>query len=356
MGRLRILVSALALLATACNACSHTPSRAAAPLAAFQEVEVQPIALAGPVALPEAQLSGMAWHGDTLVLLPQYPVRQEDGTAIVLFAIKRDALLAVLDGRQRGPLTPRPVPLAEPAFEELAKKLPGWEGFEAIAFSEGRVFLTVEARVGGKMRGYLLSGTVDPTLSSVRLDTSKVAVVNPPPKTDVPNQAEEALVVTGQQVLTLYEANGQALNAAPRAHAFSLDLQPRGTLGFPQVEYRITDASAPDAQGRFWAINYFFPKDRDMFARDEPLAARYGRGPTHARCEAVERLLRFQRSEDGITLVEEAPLYLKLREDCTGRNWEGIAVLEGRGLLLATDTYPETLLGFVPFPSEAGNR
>jgi hypothetical protein len=347
---LGILVPALALLV---SACCRTQRRAEAPPAVMPEVAVQLLPLAGPVASSKAEVSGMAWHGDTLVLLPQYPVRLEDGTLGFLFAIQRDALLAVLDGRQPGPLTPRPIPLKAPGFEALKEKLPGWQGFEAIAFSGDRVFLAAEAQVGGAMRSYLLSGTVDPALSGLELDTSAVQVVHPPPGTDLQNQAEEALVLTEQQVLTLYEANGQALNAAPRAHAFGLDLQPHGTLAFPHVEYRITDATPPDAEGRFWAINYLYSGDRDMFVRREPLVEQYGLGPTHRRCETVERLLRFQLSPEGITRVEEPPLSLELREDCEGRNWEAIAVLEGRGVLLATDTFPkpQTLLGFVPFPA-----
>ena len=40
-----------------------------------QEVPVQVIPLTGPIASPDAQISGMAWYGDTLVILPQYPER-----------------------------------------------------------------------------------------------------------------------------------------------------------------------------------------------------------------------------------------------------------------------------------------
>ena len=32
------------------------------------------------------------------------------------------------------------------------------------------------------------------------------------------------------------------------------------------------------------------------------------------------------------------------------RNWEGIARLEGRGFLLVTDQFPDTILAFVPYP------
>jgi len=347
-GSLCALVAVLALLAAGC--CRNVRSGPGPGAAVLPEVEVQLIPLPGPASLPDAQLSGMAWHGNTLVLLPQYPVPDKDDTVTVLFAIERDALLAVIDGHERGPLTPRPISLPAAELEALKKQLPGWEGFEAIAFSEGRVFASVEARDAQGMKSYLLSGTVDPELTALRLDTSTVAVVRPPPGTHLDNLAEEALVVTPQQVLTLFEANGEALNPAPKAHAFSLDLQPRDPLTFPHVEYRITDASPPDAQGRFWAINYFYPGDTEMDVSREPLAERYGWGTTHTRQKQVERLLRFQLSEGAITLVDEPPVYLKLREDGKARNWEALAVLEGRGLLLATDTFPETFLGFVPLP------
>jgi hypothetical protein len=35
--------------------------------------------------------------------------------------------------------------------------------------------------------------------------------------------------------------------------------------------------------------------------------------------------------------------------DEAARNWEGVVRLEDRGFLLVTDTFPRTLLGFVPF-------
>ena len=38
-----------------------------------QEVTIREIPLTGPINSPDAQISGMAWHGDTLVILPQYP-------------------------------------------------------------------------------------------------------------------------------------------------------------------------------------------------------------------------------------------------------------------------------------------
>ncbi len=368
---LRVLVPALGLLATACvkstdhvrpspkvneaevckaEALKEEVCEEKADKAEVREAEVQLIPLAGPATSPKAELSGMAWHGDTLVLLPQFPQRISGDGEGALLAIKRDDLLAFLDGRQRGPITPRPIPLHAPG---LAEKRPGWQGFEAIAFSGNQVFLTVETKQGRAMKSYLVTGTVrtkESELSEVELDTSNTPAVLS--QSGVDNMGEETLVVAGEQVLSIHEANGKALKAPPVAHAFNLkDLQQRTCLPFPRVEYRITDASPPDEKGYFWAINYLYADKAEahLEVSNESLAACYGQGPTHAKRKHVERLLKFQLTPKGITLVKEPPLQLKLRDDGKMRNWEAIAVLEGKGLLLATDEHPETLFGFVPF-------
>ena len=41
-------------------------------------------------------------------------------------------------------------------------------------------------------------------------------------------------------------------------------------------------------------------------------------------------------------------LALVTAEDGKARNWEGAALLPGEGFVLVTDTYPQTLLAFVP--------
>lgn len=150
-------------------------------------------------------------------------------------------------------------------------------------------------------------------------------------------------------LLTLHEANGQGINAKPIAHRFGADLAPAGTLPFVQVEYRVTDVTALDGEDRFWAINCFFPGDEKLRPEADPLAERYGQGPSHARHEQAERLLEFRYKPSGILLVERPPLQLELPSD-EARNWEGIARLDGHGFLLATDKFPGTILGFVPGP------
>jgi hypothetical protein len=69
----------------------------------------------------------------------------------------------------------------------------------------------------------------------------------------------------------------------------------------------------------------------------------------------VERLVEFQLSHAGIVLVDRPPIQLELPDNLLGmigRNWEGLVRLDERGFLLATDTFPGTILAFVPTPED----
>ena len=134
-------------------------------------------------------------------------------------------------------------------------------------------------------------------------------------------------------------------------HAFDFDLGSLPSVSFPTIEYRITDATQLDGCDRFWAINYFYEGDRDLLPTREPLVVRYGRGRTHRQQPTVERLVEFTYSAQGIALTDTAPIQLALIG--AGRNWEGIARLDDQGFLIATDKFPETLIGFVPRNSTA---
>jgi hypothetical protein len=60
-------------------------------------------------------------------------------------------------------------------------------------------------------------------------------------------------------------------------------------------------------------------------------------------------------THEGIALADRPPLQLALSDDLLGmigRNWEGLARLDPRGFLLVTDTFPGTILAFVPAPED----
>jgi len=308
------------------------------------EIPVTLLPLTKPAAKSSAEFSGMAWFGDTLILLPQYPNFSTTHGDGVLFAIPKADILAFLDGTRTDPLNPIAVPLIAAG---VRKNVPGFEGYESIAFRGSDVFLTIEASPDRKMMGHWVRGVMAPDLSALTLDAASLQQIEPQAK--ISNFSDETIVATADGEFTLYEANGVKVNPSPVAHGFGTDGTPRQTIPFPNMEYRITDATALDSAGNFWALNYLFPGDiRKVKPAPDPLTAKYGQGKTHAARDGVERLIQFHYQADGISLTDTPPLQLQLLPNDL-RNWEGIVRLDDRGFLLVTDKFPETLLGFVPY-------
>jgi len=308
----------------------------------LNEQEVIPLLLSGSAAESKAEISGLAWYDDNLILLPQYPqVFDETGDG-VLFYLTKAEILSYLDGTNQDPLEPKMIQLNMP---DLLDHIRNYQGFEAIGFAGTQVFVTIEAGDGAEMQGFLLRGEIDSNLTSMTFDTAKMTLLQPQAKSE--NHSDESLLVLKDKVITFYEVNGKTIVATPVAHVFDFDLNPIGTIPMTNIEYRITD-TALESANVFWGINYFFPGEVNLLPLEDPIATAFGEGQTHAQYEHVERLVKFRLTDSGITLVDEAPLQLALIEDA--RNWEGLEILDDRGFLIATDKFPETILGFVPFP------
>lgn len=307
------------------------------------EIPVVYLSLADEYAQANAEYSAMAWYGDTLILVPQYPVRFSSETTYgSLLAIPRQQILDVLDGRQTEALEPIRIPLDAPGLDGLS----GFEGFESIAFVGNTVYMTVEARNGLNMQAYVLQGRIEPDLSQIILEPSTAAVSKA--QSGASNYSDESIFFWQNEIWTIYEANGAGINPQPKVHRFNSQLQPLADGVFPTIEYRITDVAAPDEDGKFWAINTFFPGDRlKLNLRTDGLVEKYGAGESHAQHEGVERLVQMQITEAGVELVDRPPLQLVLLENGEIRNWEGLVELPGRGFLLVTDKYTDSLLGFV---------
>ncbi|MBE0671243.1 MAG: hypothetical protein IH588_11690 [Anaerolineales bacterium] len=309
---------------------------------AFEEQDVTLIPLSGPLTKKRAEVSGLAWFGDNLIFLPQYPDFVKDSGDGFLFYLPKDEILAYLDGTSRAELEPRPIPLTAVGLAHLVH---GYQGLESIGFSGTRVFLTIEAGKKNNMQGYLISGVIAPDLSGITLDTTKLALISP--QANYENRSDESILVFDDKVVTFYEANGKGIVAEPVAHVFDFDLNPLGTIPMPNLEYRLTD-TALSSEDEFWGINYFPPSNDELIPTSDPISSMYGIGKSHTQYPQVERLVKFIFSEDGITLADSAPIPFVLTEDA--RNWEGLAILDDRGFLLVTDDHPDTLFGFVPLP------
>ncbi len=344
-----LILAAMALNPSACLPSPALTGSPAVPSRIFPntaaEVPVTTIPFKSWAAKKEAELSGLAWYGDTLILLPQYPDRMPEKQGGTLFGLKKQDILDFLDGKSSGPLVPFEIPFDSGGIE---RKIGGFNGFEAIAFQGNHVILTIEALQWWKTKAYLVAGEISPDLSLVRLDPNAGPVpAESPLPLNLYNMGDEALLVAGEEILALYEVNG-ALNLHPSANRFDASLHLLGTLPFPSLEFRVTDATPLDEQDRFWVINYKFPDNKELLSRQDPLAEEFGRGLTHAKSRTVERLVELQYSPAGITLSGVPPVQLQLLLK-DSRNWEGLARLEGRGFLLVTDTYPETILGFIHY-------
>ncbi len=307
-----------------------------------EEVVVEEIQLAGPVKKSEAEVSGMTWYKDQLIILPQYPDRMKSKNQGKLFRIAKKKILRYLKAKgTMKPIKPKKIDLVAPG---LKAKIPGFEGFESIAFWEDRVFLTIESKPGDMM-GYLVAGTISEDMDQITLEVPD-ELTTILTQSSVSNFTDESLIVTKDLVITIYEGNGKKINPKPVAHIFDHHLKLLKTVPFPTVEYRITDATRMDKKGYFWAVNYFYPGTRKKVkpAKDK-IALKHGRGATHMRFNSVERLVRFRFMGNKIKLANQPPLQFHLTED--PRNWEGIAKLDDRGFLVITDEHPRTILGFV---------
>lgn len=308
----------------------------------LEEQAVVTLSLSGPLSEPRAEISGLAWYDDNLILLPQYPnVFDENGDGL-LYYLPKEEILAYLDGTSTKALEPRPIQLVAP---DLADQIRNFQGFESIGFSDSRAFLTIESGDGTDMQGYLISGIISPDLSQLELDTTKLASIDP--QAVSANHTDESILVFGDKIVTFYEVNGEAVVADPVAHVFDFDLNPMGTIPMTNMEYRLTDTVLSSAN-EFWGIDYFYPGDTDLIPRDDPITDTYGKGNTQSKFDHIERLVKFTYSDEGISFAKSAPIPLVLTEDI--RNWEGLAILDDRGFLLATDKFPVTILGFVAFP------
>jgi hypothetical protein len=299
------------------------------------------IPLNGPITSKKAELSGLAWIGDTLVLLPQYPERfgTDEGA---LLSIPKQSILDYLDGKSREPITPNTIKFIAPGLKD---SIQNYQGFEAVGFLNQNIYLTIESGNNNQMMGYLVSGTISSDQKEITLDTSHIVEIQPPIQMN--NRAYEALVIAQNKILTFFEVNGASLNPQPAAHVFGLDLTSQGTISFPNLEYRVTDA-ALGSDGGIWIINKIAPKDAELIPKSDPLIEKYDGENTFANFQQVERLVKLNFSTSGITLADVPPIQIKL--DTSPRNWEGLALLDNRGFLLVTDKSPDTLLGFIQMP------
>ena len=324
-----------------------------------KETEVQYISLAPPLDRPKAQISGMTWCGDSLLLLPERPwfevapnnLDPERAIATFVYQLSRkqiDYYLSdkTLSNKQKEPLVAAKIKLEE---NGVRKKFTSFDGYEAIVCSDNRIWLSIETGVGEtafetNIVGGTLSGKGDK--QKISLDPSTLHRIES--QSGISNYSDEALLLEGDNLVSIHEANNTRRDSPSFATRINISSGVRTKLSFPPISFRITDATKLNRDGYFWGINYAWSGEQKWFTDVDTLSEKYALGETHKLEDIVERLVQFRLLGDSIERVEQAPIQLKLTQE-DGRNWEGIVRYGNKGLLLITDQHPRTLLGFVPF-------
>jgi len=303
-----------------------------------QEVVVKTIPLSGPASSPKQEISGLAWLDDKLILLPEVP----DG---FVFAIPKSEILKQINSDNPKSVKPDKIEFITP---EYGKTIPGFDGFEALTVSGHLVYFTIEAQHKNQMAGYLIKGKYDQELNQILVGTNDIIKLRPP--VNLKNFTFEALLTFGGIVSPIFEANGPTVNPNPTVQVYSLFLENLGSAEFPELEYRVTDATAVDNRGVFWVINYYWPGDSDiLMPGTDKLLNDFPKGASHKNSKTVERLIEMQYFQGAINLTGRSPIQLELRPD-ESRNWEGLVRIDDLGFLIMTDMFPDAILGFLPLP------
>ncbi|SHJ34195.1 hypothetical protein SAMN02745216_01493 [Desulfatibacillum alkenivorans DSM 16219] len=301
---------------------------------------VKEILLKGPASSPKAEFSGMDWHMERLILLPQYPEKFTHEGSPNLFAIPKTRILSYLNGTASQPIRPEHISFDMESVKNTVEKVSGrrgWQGFEAMAFSGDKAVFSIEAYGPHGMLGFLVRGRFQNKGAHIVLDKKSLTPI--PMPVHISNKAYEAMFIAAGKVYAIYEANGLHDNPSPQVQVFDISgesgLSYLGALPFPPTEYRITDITAWSEGESLTAVNYYFPGDkRTLDPVPDP------KGP-------VEQLVFFLFDGKTIAKRPEPPRSI-INDAGKPRNWEGIVQLDDAGYLLVTDKWPKTILAFVP--------
>lgn len=309
------------------------------------EIKAQTITLAAPLNLDDAEISGLTWCGDKLILLPQYPRRISPDKKSYFYYLDKADILDSIENPDSSPLQAKPIRVNE---KDLRKAVSIFDGFEAIECRDNKVWLSIEAVTFlGKYQSFVVPADIQ--FGSVpSLNIHQEQLTHLPSLSRMVNMGDEAILMVGDDIIAIHEVNDARITPATNARRVSREDSSIKDLTFPSIPYRITDATKLDRNNKFWAMNYKYSGDKFSRNATDNIVEDHGQGASHKQYYNVERLLEFELNEHGISLTSSAPIQLEM-EQAEGRNWEGLVRLDNLGFLLTTDKHPKTILAFIPF-------
>ncbi len=308
----------------------------------LDEVDFTQIPLIGEVSDRRAEISGLCWYNDKLILLPQFPDRFSDSDYGKIYYIEKDKILNFLSGKDTSAISPNFFSINTNEFSELFGR---GSGFEAVTIHNNTAYFSIESMNMGKTVSYLINGSIDSVSKTITL--KKETLVKVPSKLNINNIGNESILFWKNQIIPIYEANGKNINPTPEIAIYDTNSNFLKKIPFPNIEYRITDVTSVNKGNKFWAINYFYPGEtKKLKPASDNLANKFGIGKSNLASKYIERLVQFEIDSNNIKLTDTYPIYIKLPKT-DGRNWEGIVKLDKQGFLIVTDMYPKTILAFI---------
>jgi len=278
------------------------------------------------------EASGLTWYNGNLIILPQFPHKWDDQFDGAIYFIPKERIESYLSGENRNPIKGEKIHFVAESLDEIGKRK--GSGYEGIIFVGDSIFVSIESVNGDESTSYVVSGVIDFDERIIILNAnSKIEVKS---QTGIHNMGEETILYNNSSIFTIHEANGKNINKSPTVTKLNKNLIEVEKISFPNVEYRITDATSVDSVGKFFAINYFYPGE---FEKLKPNLSE------EEKDKAIEQILEFQILDNEIIRTKKPPLVISKGKSKKGSNWEGIAKFNG-GFLLITDKFPETVLAY----------
>ena len=294
---------------------------------------IREILLAGEITNPDNEISGMDWYKEQLYLLPENATDH-------LFIISKIQIKEYFLSNNPKAIIPKKIKLISPNYQSLIE---GFDGFEAIAFTDDNVILSIEVKTKeNNMTGYIAWGTCNSSTNELYFEKQSLKEVTTP--IQIKNMAFESIVVHKNNAILLYEANGINLQKNVEHSKVSLDDYSLSKIDGFNIEYRITDATALDSDNKFWCINYFWPGEKDKLKPGKDIYLE--KVSSNHSLESIERIIELEIKDEMISMSDSEPIQLFSKSDAS-RNWEGIVRYGKDSFLIVTDKYPRMILGLV---------
>ena len=302
-----------------------------------QEISPIEIPLSGEASERNLEMSGLSWYKDNLILMPQYVNELNPA----FYYLTRVSINNWLNGDQSQPLSPQKIDIVMPDYDDLIN---GYQGFEAICFSGTNAYLIMESKFNDKMKSFIVKGKID--MKNKTLDIGKDGFYEIPLPVNMKNMGYESILKYKRSLMILFEANGVNVNSNPKASFYNFSLKRKKSFSFPNIEYRITDVTEVDSNGKFWALNFFWPGEKKLLKpSSNTLLNKMSDGSTHQQFDHVERLIEFKIEGNNVIRTNSAPIYLELNKN--SRNWEGLVRMNKNGFILIVDEHPRTSLAYL---------